>query len=112
MPHHLPQAGLETRPHPPQLEPIMHMLYNSDSFIVVQFDVSVPDAEPGQQLQRGGFEIVDKFARKEIFIEGALAESFQEGVQALVDRGEPSEDELDAFIEGYAAMGQTSVAMH
>lgn len=90
----------------------MHMLYNSDSYIVVQFDV--PPAEPaaGLQLQRGGYEIVDKFARKEIFIEGALAESFQEGVQALVSGGETSEDELDAFIERYAAMGQTSVQMH
>lgn len=91
----------------------MHMLYNSDSFIVVKFDVPGSEAPyEGQQLQRGGYEIVDKFARKEIFIEGALAESFQEGVQALVDRGEPSEDELDAFIEPYAAMGQTTVAMH
>ena len=91
----------------------MHMLYNSDSFIVVKFDVPGTDApHAGLQLQRGGYEIVDKFARKEIFIEGALAESFQEGVQALVDKGEPSEDELDDFIERYAAMGQTPVAMH
>jgi hypothetical protein len=91
----------------------MHMLYNSDSFIVVKFDVPGTDApHAGPQLQRGGYEIVDKFARKEIFIEGALAESFQEGVQALVDKGEPSEDELDDFIERYAAMGQTPVAMH
>lgn len=92
----------------------MHMLYNSDSFIVVQFDV--PTAEPqvpaGPQLNRGGFEIVDKFARKEIFIEGALAESFQQGVQALIDGGEPSEDELDTFIERYAVMGQQPVVMH
>ena len=93
----------------------MHMLYNSDSFIVVQFDVptDVPQAvETGPQINRGGFEIVDKFARKEIFIEGALAESFQQGVQALIDDGEPSEDELDAFIESYAVMGQQPVVMH
>ncbi len=93
----------------------MHMLYNSDSFIVVQFDVPAaePEAAPaGPQLHRGGFEIVDKFARKEIFIEGALAESFQQGVQALIDEGQPSEDELDAFIERYAVMGQQPVVMH
>ncbi len=90
----------------------MHMLYNSDSFIVVQFDVPAATAEPGPQLNRGGFEIVDKFARKEIFIEGALAESFQQGVQALIDEGQPSEDELDAFIERYAVMGQQPVVMH
>jgi hypothetical protein len=90
----------------------MHMLYNSDSFIVVQFEVPLIEAETGPQLNRGGFEIVDKFARKEIFIEGALAESFQQGVQALIEDGEPSEDELDAFIEQYAVMGQQPVVMH
>lgn len=92
----------------------MHMLYNSDSFIVVQFDVptELQAVEAGPQINRGGFEIVDKFARKEIFIEGALAESFSQGVQALIEDGEPSEDELDAFIERYAVMGQQPVVMH
>jgi hypothetical protein len=90
----------------------MHMLYNSDSFIVVQFEVPTVEEESGPQLNRGGFEIVDKFARKEIFIEGALAESFQQGVQALIDEGQPSEDEIDAFIERYAVMGQQPVVMH
>jgi hypothetical protein len=90
----------------------MHMLYNSESFIVVQFDVPLVEAEEGPQLNRGGFEIVDKFARKEIFIEGALAESFSQGVQALIEDGQPSEDELDAFIERYAVMGQQPVVMH
>lgn len=93
----------------------MHMLYNSDSFIVVQFDVPTAElqaGETGHQLNRDGFEIVDKFARKEIFIEGALAESFQQGVRAIMDEGEPSEDELDDFIERYALMGQQPVVMH
>jgi len=29
-----------------------------------------------------------------------------------MDEGEPSEDELDAFIERYALMGQQPVVMH
>ncbi|MDR7333158.1 DUF3567 domain-containing protein [Roseateles asaccharophilus] len=90
----------------------MHMLYNSDSFIVVQFEVPTAEEDTGPQLNRGGFEIVDKFARKEIFIEGALAESFQQGVQALIEDGQPSEDEIDEFIERYAMMGQQPVVMH
>ena len=96
----------------------MHMLYNSPSFIVVQFEVPVSaglrssdEIEPEFQLSRGGFEIVDKFARKEIFIEGALAQHFQEGVEALIE-GDPSEDELDDFIERFANMGQQPVVMH
>ena len=97
----------------------MHMLYNSPSFIVVQFDVQVAEAAPGEllksnpelQLHRGGFEIVDKFARKEIFIEGALAQQFQDGVEALIEQ-DPSEEDLDDFIEAYAQMGHQPVVMH
>lgn len=95
----------------------MHMLYDSPSYIVVQFDVPVaptasdtpnPDHPP---LQRDGFEIVDKFSRKEIFIEGALAQRFQEGVEALIEQG-PDVEDLDAFIAQYASLGQQPVVMH
>jgi Protein of unknown function (DUF3567) len=90
----------------------MHLLYQSDSYIVVQFDVPVKNqAQEDTGLSRGGFEIVDKFARKEIFIEGALAQQFQEGVEAL-NQGEPSEEDFDDFIEAYANLGQTPVLMH
>ena len=65
----------------------MQTLYNSDSFVVVAFNVpaegeTTPTTSPAPQ--RGGFEIVDKFSRKEIFLEGAVAHAFQQGVQALV----------------------------
>ena len=97
----------------------MQMLYNSPSFIVVQFDVQVEAHQPGEtlqanpdmQLRRGGFEIVDKFTRREIFIEGALAQQFETGVTALIER-EPSEEELDDFIETYANLGNQPVVMH
>lgn len=90
----------------------MHLLYQSASYIVVQFDVPVAEGAHGERsLSRGGFEIVDKFARKEIFIEGALAQQFQEGVEALSE-GDPSEEDYDDFIERYANMSQTPVLMH
>lgn len=85
----------------------MHMLYNSDSYAVVQIELQ-GDALP---LTRGGFEIVDKFARKELFIEGALAESFKEGVEALIETS-PSVEEFDAYLERYAAMALQPVVMH
>lgn len=84
----------------------MQMLYNSDSFAVVAFEV--PAAGVGS---RGGYEIVDKFARKEIFIEGALAEKFRQGVQALVEKG-PSEEAMDEFVGRYTAMAQQPLVMH
>ena len=43
----------------------MHMLYNSDSFTVVAFDLPRAPAADGaesSEAPRGGFEIVDKFA--------------------------------------------------
>jgi hypothetical protein len=96
----------------------MHMLYNSDNFAVVQFDVpsespALADAAPGQVdiLTRGGFEIVDKYARREIFIEGALAQQFKEGVDQLIS-GSPSEDEIDDYVSGYAALAQQPVVLH
>ncbi len=87
----------------------MQMLYNSDSFAVVQFDVPAPGAD--ETATRGGFEIVDKFARKEIFIEGALAASFKEGVEALMRKG-PSEEEVDAYLERFASLMQQPLVLH
>lgn len=84
----------------------MHMLYNSDSYAVVQFQVPGQDATP-----RGGFEIVDKFARREIVLQGAVAESFQRGVQALVEQG-PSEESLDAYIAGYVTLAHHPLVLH
>jgi hypothetical protein len=88
----------------------MLMLYNSDQFAVVQFDTAA-DAVDADVPARGGYEIVDKFARKEIFLEGAIAAQFKAGVDALVETG-PSEEELDAYIARYGAMAQQPVVLH
>ena len=89
----------------------MHLLYQSDSYIVVRFEVPVAQESQSGSLSRGGFEIVDKFARKEIFIEGALAQQFEDGVTALGE-GEPSEEDYDDFIARFANLGNTPVLMH
>ena len=96
----------------------MQMLYNSDSFAVMLFDVEGHAAQgsqalaPGDEpLRHGGYEIVDKFARKEIFIEGALAESFKLGAQALIETS-PSMEELDDYIERFSALMQQPLVAH
>lgn len=96
----------------------MHMLYNSDSYAVVQIEmlpergeVETEGASPTFTLTRGGYEIVDKHARKEIFLEGALAESFKEGVEALIESAHSVED-FDAYLERFAGMAQQPVVMH
>lgn len=93
----------------------MQMLYNSDSFVVVQFDVPAAGEGVGAggeaPLTRGGYEIVDKFARREIFLEGALAQSFREGVEALIRR-EPTAEEIDDYIARYTELAQQPVVLH
>ena len=113
----------------------MQMLYNSDSFAVVLFDVAESttasttastttpgaalgaaneaDAHAAQpaKLTHGGYEIVDKFARKEIFLQGAMAESFKVGVEALIET-RPSEEEIDDYIERFASLMQQPVILH
>ena len=109
----------------------MQMLYNSDSFAVVLFDVAestfttTTAASPGTalgaptdadaanpaKLTHGGYEIVDKFARKEIFLQGAMAESFKVGVEALIET-RPSEEEIDDYIERFASLMQQPVVLH
>jgi hypothetical protein len=90
----------------------MHMLYNSESFVVVQF-LQPPHADQERPVNPalGGYEIVDKLAGKEIFLQGAVAESFQRGVEALVQQG-PSEEMLDDFIAGFTVLAQQPVLLH
>ena len=94
----------------------MQMLYNSDSFAVVQIDLPAQEdihvkAAGQDALARGGYEIIDKFARKEIFIEGAMAESFRNDVDALVETS-PSEEEMDDYIERYSSLMQQPLIFH
>ncbi|MCU0970031.1 MAG: DUF3567 domain-containing protein [Rubrivivax sp.] len=92
----------------------MHMLYNSDSFAVVRIEVPAEGSAPGDAV-RGGYEIVDKRGRREIFIDGELAERFRRGVQSLIDAGpdeQPDAEVFDDFIAGFAALAQHPVVLH
>lgn len=102
----------------------MNVLYNSDLFTVVRIDwtgeseaapeaAGVATAAAAEAPARGGFEIVDKFARKGIFIEGDLARHFQDGVQALTEgEQEASAEVLDEYIGRYTALAQQPVVLH
>jgi len=93
----------------------MHMLYNSDSFTVVAFDIPAAPARPGADAPdaaaRGGFEIVDKLAQKDIFIEGVMAERFQAGVEELMQT-KPSEEDIDDFIGRYVSLMPQPLVLH
>src|SRR5438876_308237 len=101
----------------------MQMLYNSDNFVVVQFDrpgavapvqASAISDEPGADAPRiapGGYEIVDKFAGKEIFIDGQIADAFRQGVEALM-KGDPSAEDLDEFISRFTVLAHAPILLH
>jgi hypothetical protein len=94
----------------------MQMLYNSENFAVVQIDLapeagSAPNPLGEGPPGRGGYEIVDKFARKEIFLQGAMAATFKQGVEQLIE-SQPSEEEIDAYIERYASLMQHALRLH
>jgi len=91
----------------------MHMLYNSDSFAVVAFEIPHGPVAEGDPMPepRGGFEIVDKFAKKDIFLDGAVAETFKAGAMALME-GEPSEEDMDEYIGRFTSVMQQPLVLH
>ena len=97
----------------------MHMLYDSDSFVVVHM---LPDAAPAgagtddappapPQLARHGFEIVDKRSGKEVYLDGSWAEMFQQQILAW-QRDTPTQEEVEETLDGYVGLAQNPVVVH
>ncbi len=83
----------------------MNLIYNSDQYSIVEF--SIDNCQ--EALRFGGYEIMDKSVKREIFIGGNWAEAFRRNVQDLI-ASEPSIEEVDAFLGNYdAVMGQPVV---
>ena len=85
----------------------MNMVYNSSNFCVVQFS----DFGDDNEHPAGGFEIMDKSLRREIFLDGKQAERFKDDVALLIAR-EPSLDEFDEFLGNYSGLMTQPVALH
>ncbi len=85
----------------------MNLIYNSEHYSVVEFG-----AEAEMEAMRfGGYEILDKPAKKEIFIAGPLAESFRQHVRDLIAT-EPSVEEIDEFLGSYGSLMAQPVVLH
>jgi len=85
----------------------MNLIYNSEQYSVVEFS-----ADSGREsLRFGGYEIMDKSVKKEIFIGGTLAEAFRRNVEDLIAT-EPSVDEIDDFLANYDALMSQPVVLH
>jgi hypothetical protein len=99
----------------------MHMLYDSESFVVVHMlpDAVEKSAGPvlndtapaAPQLARHGFEIVDKRSGKEVYLDGSWAEMFQEQILAW-QRDTPTQEEVEDALDRYAGLAQNPVVVH
>lgn len=90
----------------------MQMLYESEQFVVVRFDPPAGDAgQPRAIAGDSGYEIIDRLAQREIYIDGAVADAFRMGVTALAEAKSEPED-FERFIAGYAALACQPVLVH
>lgn len=93
----------------------MNTLYDSDSFAVVHLlpeasdKASTPDETPS--LPRQGFEIVDKRAGKQVYLDGLWAELFQARIAAWQENT-PTQDEVEDTLAGYAELAQNPLVLH
>lgn len=99
----------------------MHMLYDSESFVVVHMLPDAVEKKGAQalndtapatpQLARHGFEIVDKRSGKEVYLDGSWAEMFQEQILAW-QRDTPTQEEVEDALDRYAGLAQNPVVVH
>ena len=91
------------------------MIYDSDAFSVFQLNWAHHNEQPFEDgaadAQHGGFEIVDKFAQKEIFIEGPVADGFRQRVQNVM-AGSPTTDDIDEFLDSFSALSRQNLHAH
>lgn len=100
----------------------MHMLYDSETFCVTHVLADAPwapEQEPAQggqatlapTMARHGFEIIDKRAGKEVYLDGLWAELFQQKIAAW-QAHTPTQQEVEDTLEGYAELAQNPVVVH
>lgn len=103
----------------------MHTLYDSETYSVTHMlanaetDVRHPVGASKSErplgavpaLARHGFEIVDKRAGKEVYLDGSWAELFQQHIVAWQVKT-PTQEEVEDTLERYAELAQTPVVVH
>lgn len=85
----------------------MNLIYNSEQYSVVEFGAD----DDREALRFGGYEIMDKPGKREIFIGGTLAEAFRKNVETLIAT-EPSVEDIDAFLGNYDLLMSQPVIFH
>ncbi len=82
----------------------MNMIYNSPNYCVVEFGAS-------EAASSGGFEIMDKHAKREIFLAGSMADGFRRSVAELI-ASEPTVEEVDEYLSQFDPLMQQPMTLH
>jgi Protein of unknown function (DUF3567) len=83
----------------------MQMIYNSPNYCVVEFK------SQDETKLADGFEIMDKTQRREIFLDGMLADQFR--IHALqMFQGEPDREQVDAFLSQFEGLMHQPLTLH
>jgi hypothetical protein len=83
------------------------MIYNSPQFCVFEFEGGMVAGD----RQVGGYEIMDKQLRREIFLGGKDAEVFRRNVQELIEQG-PTSEQVDEFLQGFSGLMNQPLVLH
>ena len=93
----------------------MNLLYESETFAVMHMLANAPTetaaTSSAPQLERHGFEIVDKRSGKEVYLDGSWAEMFQMHIQAW-QQNTPTQEEVEDTLERYTGLAQQPVVVH
>jgi hypothetical protein len=87
----------------------MNMIYNSPNYCVVEFRPG-DEGDSGRPFA-GGYEIMDKAGKREIFLGGTLADKFRTDVAELI-ASEPTVEEVDEFLSNFDGMMQQPLVLH
>lgn len=91
----------------------MMMLYDSESFAVVQLVLPAPvaDAVDTGTTPVHGFEILDKRSGKGLYLDGLWADIFQARIAAW-QKDMPTQEEVENTLAGYAVLAQNPMILH
>lgn len=77
----------------------MNLVYNSQHYAIVAY--------PVQQ----GFELVDKTARRTLFVQGSVARDLRKSIEGIPDE-ERNEESIDALLDEYCAGATRPIVLH
>jgi Protein of unknown function (DUF3567) len=77
----------------------MNVVYNSDSYYVVEF------------ADRRGFELVDKHSRRSTFFQGDVAEKFAQSINGVIAE-DASQDNIDDFLGNFGVLMGQPLVLH